>query len=54
MEMSFLPCYNNVIDQYMAIDAKDFPTYPYIRKNRAIALIRLLTQPFFAHLWVGC
>jgi len=29
--------------------SKDAPTHSYIRKNRAIALLRLLMQPLFAH-----
>ncbi len=34
--------------------SKEPPTYSSIRKNRADALLRLLTQPFFAHSRVGC
>ncbi len=30
--------------------SKEHPTRSYIRKNRAIALLRLLMQPLFAHL----
>lgn len=32
----------------------DDPTRPCIRKTRAYALLRLLAQPRFAHLRVGC
>ena len=37
----------------MRLDAKEHPTHLPIHKNRAGALLCLLTHPFFAHLWSG-